>query len=119
MSAMAKDLSHEWQLNSKIKTGLGHVTKVNIDLTNCLSKIGPHPPSPIEEIPVTATTMSNITTVAATGEMGDVMCDEGIDKIGNGVTYDEPEEYSNEVIEKEKDRENGITIERDVTSIAI
>ncbi|CAG8443197.1 7210_t:CDS:10 [Diversispora eburnea] len=95
MSAMAKDLSHEWQLDSKVKAGLGHVTKFNIDLTNCLSKIGPPPPSPpIEDPPITTT---NIT-------------ERGI----NLVKY-------TEVMEKEEreGKENVIAIDRDVVVIAI
>ncbi|CAG8700057.1 3296_t:CDS:2, partial [Acaulospora morrowiae] len=39
MSTMAKDLSHDWQLDGKVMTGLGHVTKCNIDLTNFLRGI--------------------------------------------------------------------------------
>ncbi|CAG8585630.1 23243_t:CDS:2 [Gigaspora rosea] len=56
MSTLAKDISQEWRLSNKIMTGLGHVTKSNIELTNFLRAIEcgelpvrtPQPPHPNE-----------------------------------------------------------------------
>ncbi|KAF0452400.1 RAM signaling pathway protein-domain-containing protein [Gigaspora margarita] len=56
MSTLAKDISQEWRLSNKIMTGLGHVTKSNIELTNFLRAIEcgelpvrtPQPPPPNE-----------------------------------------------------------------------
>ncbi|CAG8711082.1 11847_t:CDS:2, partial [Racocetra persica] len=39
MSTLAKDISQEWQLSSKVMTGLGLVTKSNIELTDILRAI--------------------------------------------------------------------------------
>ncbi|CAG8458628.1 12717_t:CDS:2 [Racocetra fulgida] len=56
MSTLAKDISQEWRLNTKIMSGLGHVTKSNIELSNFLRAIEygelpirmPPPPPPSE-----------------------------------------------------------------------
>ncbi|CAG8804825.1 9902_t:CDS:2, partial [Gigaspora rosea] len=86
MSTLAKDILQEWQLGSKVMTGLGHVTKSNIELTDILRAIEewlvmPPPPSPSPP----------------PNETPKLVKDDGILKFSdnnNEKLYEEPEEFT-------------------------
>ncbi|CAG8495138.1 27186_t:CDS:2 [Dentiscutata erythropus] len=94
ISTLAKDISQEWRLSNKIMTGLGHVTKSTIELSNFLRAIEKHgeltvrmpPPPPPSE---------------AESEKSDdfmVYNEDFLDQDVNSkskITYEESTEYSN------------------------
>ncbi|RIB19320.1 hypothetical protein C2G38_2245229 [Gigaspora rosea] len=104
MSTLAKDILQEWQLGSKVMTGLGHVTKSNIELTDILRAIEewlvmPPPPSPSPP----------------PNETPKLVKDDGILKFSdnnNEKLYEEPEEFTDlslgESIQRKENVINGI-----------
>ncbi|CAG8495299.1 10272_t:CDS:2 [Racocetra fulgida] len=99
MSTLAKDISQEWQLSSKVMTGLGLVTKSNIELTDILRAIEewlvmpPPSPSPPNE---TQRSIKNT-----------VLFSDGIEE---KYTYEEPEELpSSSLDESTQSKENEVS----------
>ncbi|CAG8640613.1 5936_t:CDS:2, partial [Scutellospora calospora] len=95
MSTLARDISQEWQLDSKVMTGLGNVTKSDIELTDILRAIDEwlvmSPPNPNE----TSRSVKNDVFSEEPEELSSLSIDEPIQKeeneindINNGIKAD-------------------------------